>query len=334
MKKILSILLALVIVLSFNTISFADDGSANNLQSEIYKEIKFDYTYLTKVDENVADAYFESIQSSEGVEANDEASIEEVLSLEEMNLEEIVIHLQHNYDEICSTFDSTEKENLDKYFLRKIIDYYLDNDQERQELKKLYDLSALLSDSVEPSTRAATVCKLTVFSDISTRAGTSSGHDVGLGAHSWLMFKNTSASSIKVGGLSVAAGKSVTIGTWGTLGSYKGAWYNYEAICIKEGKYNKRYSKSIDISSSTLTTLNTLLKSFDSWTLTANCSAYARIIWNRSGGTILSSGVVNTPMALANSIKSTDHYNYNASCVGTGKVYYNATTPTRYPSLE
>lgn len=118
--------------------------------------------------------------------------------------------------------------------------------------------------------------------------------------HSWLVIKNTSSSSIYVGGYLLAANNSVTIGIWGNITQHKGIWYNLE------GYYSMASNVSVskNITSSELSSMNYYINLNDRWGYLYNCSSFATSVWNTISSVKVSAGLVNTPGNLANSIKS------------------------------
>lgn len=327
MKRILVIAMAIMLFVSVSTISYASECDSST-RSEIYNQLKFDYTYLTNLDNSKADEYFQIIEEV-GVDNN-------VVFKDNLETDEaVVLYIQENYDNLCADLSAEEKANLDIYLLDKAISYYENDVDARKGLSERYTAQVLLEKDEGVTPYAADVCKMTIFADNTESYVGSSGLSIDAGTHAWLRFQNASSSSIKVGGLSVAAGSAVTIGTWGNKSKYIGVWYNLEAVAIKKNNaYTSRYSKSINLTSAELSKLSVVLKSYDRWTAGNNCSSYASVIWNNAGGTILSAGLINTPKKLASSIIKTGSYSKNASCTGGSKVYYNATSPTRYSAYE
>lgn len=118
--------------------------------------------------------------------------------------------------------------------------------------------------------------------------------------HSWLVVKNTSSSSIYVGGYLLPANNTVTIGTWGNIKQHKGIWYNLE------GYFNmaSHVSVSKNINNEELTKMNIIINMSDSWGYLNNCSSFAKSVWNTISSTDVSAGSINTPSSLAKSIKS------------------------------
>lgn len=118
--------------------------------------------------------------------------------------------------------------------------------------------------------------------------------------HSFLVVKNLSSSTIKVGHFDVESKSSVTLGTWGSIKEHKGIWYNLEGyVGIADN-----VSVSMNLTETQLTTLNSTINKNDSWALLSNCSTFASKVWNSVSSTKVSAGLINTPGNLADSIKS------------------------------
>lgn len=152
--------------------------------------------------------------------------------------------------------------------------------------------------------------ELHVFSNASGSASS-----LNTSGHSWILIRNGTNSSITVGVKKVAAGGVVTLGTWGNLSKHKGIWYNEEAYIysVNSTGFSGRVSLNMNISSSQLSTINTVISNSDSWSLTSNCSTFASKVWNSVSSTSIDAGTVNTPSNLAKSIKSKTGYKTNAS---------------------
>lgn len=168
--------------------------------------------------------------------------------------------------------------------------------------------------------KATTVGTLTIFS--SNDGGNSSWNTSG---HAFISFKNTSSSSITVGGLSVGSGHEITIGTWGNKSNHVGIWYNLESYFVNnQSAYSNRVSLSMSVTQANIDTINTLISNNDTWTALNNCSSFAVKIWNAVSSKTLSAGTPNTPTSLMTSIKSKSGYQ-------TGRAIGN-TTPIGYVS--
>lgn len=156
----------------------------------------------------------------------------------------------------------------------------------------------------EPILADPIVGELTIFA--TNDGGSSSSNTSG---HAFLMFQNTSTSSIKIGGISVAHNRTITFGTWGNKSQHTGIWYNLEAYFVhKSGSYSNRVSLTTSIVKSKISVLNKLLDDNDEWELLNNCSSFAVKVWNAMSNKTLSAGTPNTPTSLMSSIKKVSGY--------------------------
>ena len=143
------------------------------------------------------------------------------------------------------------------------------------------------------------------------------------GGHSFLIINNDRTTSITVAGLAVPVDGQVTVGTWGNKNNGKGIYLNYEAY-FGSSSYSNRVSLEACITTSQLTTLNSLIISNNSWSDLNNCSSFASKVWN---GVVtdrkVSAGTVNTPNGLISSIKSKSPFYTNTSfmSVSSSSVY-------------
>ena len=170
------------------------------------------------------------------------------------------------------------------------------------------------------------------------------GNDgVGLG-HSFLAVQNTSSSTITIGKMQLAPGKTVTLGTFGNLEDGKCLYYNVEKYCMNDSNANNNYTpnKYIGeyITSSELSTLNSTINSHTSWSLSYNCAGFAADCWNSFSDRTLSANSffianqyywspVTLPSYLAINIEQQSSYSTNLSISGScssGEVYYQPTS--------
>lgn len=127
---------------------------------------------------------------------------------------------------------------------------------------------------------------------------------VGYNDHSFIVIENISSSSITVGHMSVPAGSSVTVGTFGNRSTHTGIWYNIEGYT---GVSYACYGLTTGLTSSELSTVNSKINANDTWTLTKNCSYFAKQVWNSiaSSSYQISGG---NPADIVTSIKSKQYY--------------------------
>lgn len=182
----------------------------------------------------------------------------------------------------------------------------------------VFSLSATaFAAEVQPAA-AATVGTLTIFS--SNDGGSSSWDTSG---HAFIAFKNTSSSSVTVGGLNVGSGHEITFGTWGNKNQHTGIWYNLESYFANNSSaYGNRVSLSMSVTQSNINTINNIISNNDTWSLTNNCSSFAVKVWNSVSSTSLSAGLPNTPTSLMSSIKSKSGYQTGRSIGNTTPIGY------------
>lgn len=166
--------------------------------------------------------------------------------------------------------------------------------------------------------KATTVGTVTIFA--SNDGGSSSLNTSG---HAFIAFKNTSTSSITVGGLSVGAGHEITFGTWGNQSNHVGIWYNLESYFVNnKSAYTNRVSLSKDVTQADVDTINSLISKNDTWSALNNCSSFATKIWNSISSTTLSAGTPNTPTSLMSNIKSKSGYQTKRAIGNTTPIGY------------
>ena len=125
----------------------------------------------------------------------------------------------------------------------------------------------------------------------------------GISGHSFIVVKNTSNSTITVGHMPVSAGDSVTVGTFGNRNAHKGIWYNIEGYSKPKGA---SYGLQTGLTLNDLNTINTVINNNDNWTLTNNCSIFAKKVWNAVYPSKALTGT--DPLTLSNSIKSKEYW--------------------------
>lgn len=156
----------------------------------------------------------------------------------------------------------------------------------------------------EAEPRITFVANMTI---VATREGTSAiGSTNG---HAFLVFENVSDSEITVGHMSVPAGESITVGTYGNLPRHQGIWYNTEAYADILRPY---YGVLTGLTRTELSRVNNYINSHNKYSLlTFNCAGFASGVWNtvyeESG---ISGG---TPYTLVDSIRENPYYLINPS---------------------
>lgn len=129
-------------------------------------------------------------------------------------------------------------------------------------------LPAQASENVEPRISFCATLQI-----VSSPNATSIKSGSGFLGHSFLIVKNTGNATIKVGHMSVPVGNSITIGTFGNRDNHKGIWYNIEGY---NGLNGTRYGLTTALTGSQLNTLNKTINANDKWSLTRNCSYFAK----------------------------------------------------------
>ena len=146
--------------------------------------------------------------------------------------------------------------------------------------------------------------------------------------HAWLVVDNISDSSIVVGRMTIPAGGTVSIGTFGPLYGRSGLWYNLEGYrYLYEGDFNGRVSLTKSITSSELSTMNVKINSYnDTWNILDNCSSFAKNVYNTVSLNNLTADTPNTPGGLKNSIKNFAYQTNRSFGYNSNVGYYNGLT--------
>lgn len=145
--------------------------------------------------------------------------------------------------------------------------------------------------------------------------------------HSFLIIKNVGVSIIKIGHMSVAVGDSITVGTFNTRENHTGIWYNLEG---SQGSKGTSYGFTCGLTGAEVTTVTNTINAHNEWSVTKNCSYFAKTVWNSVSSVKLSG---NDPLALANSIKKINGYVTNPSIPRKDKsqVAIHTSTGLKYP---
>lgn len=146
--------------------------------------------------------------------------------------------------------------------------------------------------------------------------------------HSFLIIKNVGVSTIKIGHMSVAVGDSITVGTFNTRENHTGIWYNLEGY---QGSKGTSYGLTCGLTGAQVTTVTNTINAHNEWSVTKNCSYFAKTVWNSVNSSSKLSG--NDPLALANSIKKINGYVTNPSIPSKSKsqVAIHTSTGVKYP---
>lgn len=163
-----------------------------------------------------------------------------------------------------------------------------------------------LDNEYKRSTKS-TIGTLWVFASPKGDGSSSTGDGFNTG-HCFLMFKNTSASTVRVGYYYVAPGKTITFGTRDTS-VHSGLWYNSESYrSAVYGAYPNRVSISMYVTQGNIDTINSVIETMNTWNIYNNCSWFASVIWNLVSTNKVSAGIPYTPANMVASIKTKANY--------------------------
>lgn len=124
--------------------------------------------------------------------------------------------------------------------------------------------------------------------------------------HVFLAVTNNTDADLVVGGLSIAPGTSITMGTRGNNREHAGLWYNIES-------YNTHYipdfyvnlnCMQLSMNAEQLATVNAALAAADKWSAWHNCAAFGAAVWNTVCTDKVDPGTPPTPASLAESVRS------------------------------
>lgn len=348
-KIVVSVLLCGLFFAGFNpSLIFGEE--VQQYEDVIYDHILDDYLLITHLEKSEADALYNEIKEN-GFDETLVKKIETILYSKIVNTEyeDNVFFIQDNYNQVIRKVSPEDKEIIDKYLLNYAIQYYAENGSaedffevperysfsevnegiciDNEDFEKIFvDSNEIILDEKDcgVSTRAKDkVAAVRVFADPTQSTVGSSGLEIDLGTHAWITVSNISDKNITVGKFSIRPGKTMALGTWGNKSEHTGLWYNLESYAIKhESAYDNRVSLRVDLSPSSLKSLNTHIVGYDRWSKANNCSSFAVSSWNKVCSTKLSAGLINTPKNLANSIKSVDGYYEGFPVRHYYKVYY------------
>lgn len=115
---------------------------------------------------------------------------------------------------------------------------------------------------------------------------------VNISGHAFVTVTNVSQQDINVGGLLIAPGTSVTIGTRGNRSEHAGIWYELESYYMYyiPDYYYHLYAMQTSLDSDQLAVLNRGLSRADHWSAYYNCSAFSEAVWNSVCADTLSAG--------------------------------------------
>ena len=158
---------------------------------------------------------------------------------------------------------------------------------------------AYASEKVQPTISFCATLKIVSCPN----ASNSSKANSGILGHSFLIVENIGVSTFKIGHMTVPVGESITVGTYSNRKNHNGIWYNIEGYTGMNGTC---YSLTTGLTGSQVATLRDTINAHDSWSLTKNCSYFAKTVWNSVNTGCKLSG--SNPKALADSIKKVNGY--------------------------
>lgn len=115
---------------------------------------------------------------------------------------------------------------------------------------------------------------------------------VNISGHAFVTVTNVSQQDINVGGLLIAPGKSLIIGTRGNRNEHSGIWYELESYYMYyiPDYYYHLYAMQTSLDADQLAVLNRGLSRADHWSAYYNCSAFSEAVWNSVCADTLSAG--------------------------------------------
>lgn len=148
---------------------------------------------------------------------------------------------------------------------------------------------------------------------------------VNIDGHVFLAVTNNTDADLVVGGLSIAPGTSITMGTRGNNREHAGLWYNVES-------YNTHYLPDfyvnltclqLSMNAEQLAAVNAALAKADKWSAWHNCAAFGAAVWNTVCTDKVDPGTPPTPASLAESVRScTGKWNADPAVPFDYVVYY------------
>lgn len=153
--------------------------------------------------------------------------------------------------------------------------------------------------------------------------------------HAFLTVTNVSAQELNVGGLLIAPGTSLTIGTRSNRQEHVGIWYNLEGFYkyyLPDSYYLDLYGIQTSLDQSQLDTVNQNLAASDHWSAVFNCAAFVEAMWNSVCADTLCAGVPSNPADLRNDMlaKYADKAVFRPAVPYDYAVYYGADlTPSK-----
>lgn len=145
-----------------------------------------------------------------------------------------------------------------------------------------------------------------------------SGASSAITGHSFLVVKNHTSSSLTIGHYNLGKYKYLSIGTWGNIADGDYAYYNIEKYRMINGicSYTPNVYLKVNVTKSQLEKLTKKINENYTWTLTKNCSRFARYCWNSmfskdSRYHIEAADLVETPSLMYEKIKDNNYSHAN-----------------------
>lgn len=143
--------------------------------------------------------------------------------------------------------------------------------------------------------------------------------------HVFLAVTNNTDADLVVGGLSIAPGTCITMGTRGNNREHAGLWYNiegYNMYYIPEF-YVNRACLQLSMNAEQLATVNAALAKADKWSAWHNCASFGAAVWNAVCTDKVDPGTPPTPASLAESVRGcTGKWNADPAVPFDYIVYY------------
>lgn len=158
---------------------------------------------------------------------------------------------------------------------------------------------------------------------------------ISFSGHAFVTVTNVSEQDLDVGGLLIAPGTSVTIGTRGNRSEHSGVWYNLEGYYkyyLPGSYYQDLCGIQVSLDQSQMDTLNQNLAAADHWSALYNCASFSASLWNSVCSDTLSAGIPSSPTALRNDLlaRYSDKIVFSPAVPFDYIVYYGAgLTPSR-----
>ena len=148
---------------------------------------------------------------------------------------------------------------------------------------------------------------------------------VNIDGHVFLAVTNNTDADLVVGGLSIAPGTCITMGTRGNNREPAGLWYNiegYNMYYIPEF-YVNRACLQLSMNAEQLATVNAALAKADKWSAWHNCASFGAAVWNAVCTDKVDPGTPATPASLAESVRNcTGKWNADPAVPFDYIVYY------------